>query len=679
MKRLRKSRGNGRHGSSSHENVNMETDATTVHQARRGGIRSLFHPGALSIRLRLIACFLLIVFFILAADAIAGWQYLQIEALAQRVSMADQIYDAVVGVHLDVYSLRDKMAALASSHDTRQFASEAAAIRRSFLERVDHTEQMLRTTPEFEQDASTPEALESLRVTLLSQLDTAVQLAAAGEWNAVQLRAAIEIPALIEFSSSLVERVGEEAQQQQSKAIEDAQKARQRFFIIVPIAALLTLLVAAALGWYVTRTVTGPLSVLTACAEALARGDFQHRVHLQGKNELAVLGNAFNYAAQQLRKLYEDLRRGERELRGVINAVPAHVWSASPDGTVDFVNERLLEFVGLPSDEILGRNWEFVLHPDDRAKFATDWSVAVKDGQSIESEVRVRRADGQHCWFFVRNVPLRDEAGDVAKWYGSGIEIEDLKRAEEERERLRQLQSELAHIQRVTTMGELAASIAHEIRQPISAASTNAKACLRWLGREQPNIGRAREAASRIIQNVTRASDIINRILVLFKKGEQQREWVDVNEVIAEIISLLRIEAGRHAISIHTELAPEIPHVMADRVQLQQVVMNLMRNGIDAINAADMAGDLTIKSQRDVVDQLLISISDTGIGLPPEQADMIFNAFFTTKAQGTGMGLSISRSIIESHGGHLWATGNPDRGTTFQFTLPIGHVATAVT
>ena len=652
----------------------MEANATTLVNATRGTIRSLFRRSDLSVRSRLIACFGLIVLLMIAADAIAVWQYWKIAASAQRVSKAEQTSQAVVRVHLDVDTFRDSVAALASSHDARQFSGEAASIRQTFLQHVDHAEQLLRANPDIEKDAPISSALESLRVTLLSQLDTAVQLAAAGEWNAVQSRLANQIPALIEFSSLLVERVDQQALQQRSKAIEDAQKARQRFFIIVPIDALLTLLAAAALGWYVTRTVTGPLSVLTASAEALARGDFQQKVDLRGKNELAVLGNAFNYASQQLQKLYEDLRSSERELRGVINTVPAHVWSASPDGAVDFVNERLLEFVGLSSYDILGWNWESVIHSDDRAKFVSDWRAAVKDGLSMESEVRVRRADGQYCWFFVRNVPLRDEAGHVIKWYGSGIEIQDLKRAEEERERLRQLESELAHIHRVTTMGELAASIAHEIKQPISAASTNANTCLRWLGREQPDIAEAREAASRIIQNVTRASDVITRIRVLFKKGKKQREWVDVNEVIGEMISLLRSDPELRAISIHTELAPELPHVMADRVQLQQVFMNLMRNGIDAINEAGMAGGLTIKSQKSAVDQLLVSVSDTGIGLPPEQADKVFDAFFTTKPQGTGMGLSICRSIIESHGGRLWATGNPDRGTTFQFTLPIeGH------
>ena len=615
----------------------------------------------------------------IAADAVAVWQYWQIEAAAQRVSKIDQISLAVVRIHLDVYSFRDRMAALASSHDIGQFSSEAATIRRSFQERVDRTEQMLRATPDIEQDAHISYALESLRGTLLSQLDTEVQLATAGDWNAVQLRAAIEIPALIEFSSSLVGRVDQQALEKRSEASEDAQKARQRLSIIVPIAALLTLLAAAALGWYLTRTVTSPLSSLTAAAEALARGDFQHKVHLHGNNELAVLGNAFNYAAQRLQKLYGDLRRSERELRGVINTVPAHVWSASPDGTVDFVNERLLEFVGLPSDDLLGWKWESVLHPDDRARFVTDWRVAVKHGQSIESEVRVRRADGQHCWFFVSSVPLRDEAGDVAKWYGSGIEIEDLKRAEEERERLRQLQAELAHIQRVTTVGELAASIAHEVNQPIAAAVTDANTCMRWLARDYPDLEEARAAAMRVVKDATRASEIISRIRLLFNKGTSERELINVNEIIGEMTVLLRSEAIRYNVSVRTELAADLPQVMGDRVQLQQVVMNLMRNGIDAIHEANMAGDLTIKSRRNAVDQLLILISDTGIGLPPEQADKVFDAFFTTKPQGTGMGLSISRSIIESHGGRLWATANPDRGTTFQFTLPIGPAATAVT
>jgi signal transduction histidine kinase len=246
------------------------------------------------------------------------------------------------------------------------------------------------------------------------------------------------------------------------------------------------------------------------------------------------------------------------------------------------------------------------------------------------------------------------------------MDVTERKRAEEA---LHEAQANLARVSRVTTMGELTASLAHEIRQPISAALTSAKTCLRWLGRDEPNVAKACETASRVVNDVTRAADIIGSISLLFKKGALQRELVDVNELIREMIVLLRSEANRYSISIRTELAEELPKVMADRIQLQQVFMNLMLNGIDAMKGTADGGELTIKSE--IGDgQLLISVSDTGVGLPPEQADQIFKAFFTTKDNGTGMGLPISRSIIESHGGCLWVTGVPGRGATFRFTLP---------
>jgi PAS domain S-box-containing protein len=259
----------------------------------------------------------------------------------------------------------------------------------------------------------------------------------------------------------------------------------------------------------------------------------------------------------------------------------------------------------------------------------------------------------------------------------AGIAIER-KLAREERERLRQTQADLAHINRVNTMGELTASLAHEIKQPISAAVTDAKTCLRWLHRDEPDVSEASEAASRVVLDATRAADIISRISLLFKKGAPQHEFVDINELIREMIVLLRSEASRDSISIRGELADDLPRMKADRVQLQQVLMNLMLNGIEAMKVMGTGGELTIKSQQDDNPQLLISVSDTGMGLEPEQEEQIFNAFFTTKPQGTGMGLAISRTIVESHGGRLWASPNPNQGATFRFTLPIeatGHRA----
>ena len=251
----------------------------------------------------------------------------------------------------------------------------------------------------------------------------------------------------------------------------------------------------------------------------------------------------------------------------------------------------------------------------------------------------------------------------------AGIAIER-KLAREERERLRQLQSDLAHINRVTTMGELTASLAHEIKQPITAAFIDAKTCLRWLGRDEPEVSGAREAAARVVTDVTRATDIISRISLLFKKGALQHELLDVNQLIREMIVLLHSEAARYSILICSELDEGLPQIMAERVQLQQVFMNLMLNGIDAMKDTGTAGELTIKSQQLKDDQLLVSVSDTGVGLPQPETEQLFNAFFSTKAHGTGMGLPISRSIIESHGGRLWATSNSGRGASFHFTLP---------
>ncbi len=236
-------------------------------------------------------------------------------------------------------------------------------------------------------------------------------------------------------------------------------------------------------------------------------------------------------------------------------------------------------------------------------------------------------------------------------------------------EAMRQVQAELTRVSRVTTMGELTASLAHEVNQPIAAAVTDASTCLRWLMREHPDVEEAREAASRAVKDATRAAEIISRVRLLFKKSTPQRELVDVNDVVREMIVLVRSEATRYKIVVGTDLGTDLPQVTGDRVQLQQVLMNLMMNSIDAMKDVDGTRELMIKSGRVEKEQVLVSVSDTGVGLPPQQADQIFNAFFTTKLHGTGMGLRISRSILESHGGRLWAENNSPRGASFYFTL----------
>jgi signal transduction histidine kinase len=234
--------------------------------------------------------------------------------------------------------------------------------------------------------------------------------------------------------------------------------------------------------------------------------------------------------------------------------------------------------------------------------------------------------------------------------------------------------TDLAHINRVSTLGEMAASLSHEIKQPIAAAITSANSCIEWLAHEPPNLDRARAAAARIDKYGNRAAEIIDRIRSLYKKSPSQRELVEVNGIIEEILTLLKCEADRYSVAMRTELAAELPKIMADRVQLQQVLMNLILNAIEAME--DAGGVVTVKSQLGEDGQIETSVNDTGPGLPLGKADQIFDAFFTQKPQGSGMGLAISKSIVESHGGRIWANGDGGRGATFHFTLPAAPAET---
>src|SRR6266849_3450216 len=369
------------------------------------------------------------------------------------------------------------------------------------------------------------------------------------------------------------------------------------------------------------------------------------------------------------RAAFAEAVAAQQRFRDLVNSVEGIVWEADvPSFQFLFISKQAERVLGYPVERWLSEPtfWKDHVHHDDREWALQFCQTATTEKRDHDFEYRMIAADG-------RVVLLRDlvtvvvEGNRATRLRGVKVDISTRKQAEEA---LRQAQAELAYVSRVTTMGELTASLAHEVKQPIAAASTNANTCLRWLARDRPDVEEAREAASRVVKDATRAAEIISRIRLLFKKGAPQRELVDVNEVIREMIVLLRSEATRYSISVRTELAADPPQVMGDRVQLQQVFMNLMLNGIDAMKDMNAGSELTIKSQQAENGQLLISVSDTGVGLPPQQADQIFNAFFTTKLHGTGMGLAISRSIVESHGGRLWAADNSPRGASFHLTLP---------
>ncbi|UPK38091.1 PAS domain-containing protein [Bradyrhizobium sp. 186] len=502
-------------------------------------------------------------------------------------------------------------------------------------------------------------------------------------------------------------------------------------------------------------------------------------------------------AKQKLQKAFDEIKRSEDRLRLVIDTIPTLVWRAGPEGIPDFLSQPALDYTGLSLDQT-ETGWPRAFHPDDRKGMLQKWSAIQQSGMRGGLEARLRRFDGEYRWFLFEAVPMRDEAGNIVKWYGSATDIEDRKqtevalreseqrfrdyaetasdwlwetgpdhrvmrasdhlsavgiaparltgvarwdiatdvesepekwrlhrtmheahlpfrdfvystisesgspvyvrssgkpifdatgnfvgyrgtgtditatiRADHAEQALRKAQGELAHVTRVTTLGELTASIAHEVNQPLAAVVANAEACLRWLDRETPDLAAARRSVEWVINDSCRASEVIRRVRALANKADIERVPLDVNNVIREVIALVQRELTSHRVSLRTELAPALPMILGDRVQLQQVIINLVMNGIEAMQTVtDRPRELVIRSGKDDRHQPLVSVTDCGVGISAENANRLFNAFFTTKSSGLGMGLSICRSIVEAHGGRLSAGRNEGPGATVQFVLP---------
>jgi PAS domain S-box-containing protein len=498
-------------------------------------------------------------------------------------------------------------------------------------------------------------------------------------------------------------------------------------------------------------------------------------------------------AKEALQKAFDEIKKSEDRLRLVIDTIPTLVWRARPDGVPDFLNQPALDYTGLSFDQA-ETGWPRAFHADDKKGMLVKWSTIRASGMPGELEARLRRFDGEYRWFLFRAVPLRNEQGNIVKWYGSSTDIEDRKRAEEElrrseaklveaqrvsqtgsfvwnistgervgskeffrilgydqphsvtfemvlqrahpedrafveqaidraaragkdldyehrllmpdgsvkhvhvvahavrseagqlefigavvdvtatkqaEEKLHKAQAELAHVTRVTTLGELTASIAHEVNQPLAAVVANAEACLRWLDRESPDLVAARRSVEWVINDSCRASEVIRRVRALAKKSDIEKVPLDVNDVVREAVVLVQRELSSQLISLRTELAPSLPMILGDRVQLQQVIINLVMNGIEAMQpVTDRQRELVIRSDQDEMRRVHVSVTDCGVGISAEIANRLFNAFFTTKSSGMGMGLSICRSIVEAHEGRLSISPNEGPGTTVQFVLP---------
>jgi PAS domain S-box-containing protein len=499
-------------------------------------------------------------------------------------------------------------------------------------------------------------------------------------------------------------------------------------------------------------------------------------------------------AKEALQKAFDEIKKSEDRLRLVIDTIPTLVWRAGPEGIPDFLNQPALDYTGIALDQA-ATAWPRAFHPDDKKGMLQKWSAIRESGMRGGLEARLRRFDGEYRCFLFEAEPLRDESGNIVKWYGSATDIEDRKQTEnalrqseaylaqaqrlshtgtfgwrvttgentwstetfrifgydevpfatvdmvlarthpEDRaavqkaidrasidqkdydhayrlmmpdrsvkyiravaratrdasggiefvgavtdvtatkraeEKLHKAQAELAHVTRVTTLGEMTASIAHEVNQPLAAVIANAEACLRWLDRETPDLAAARRSAEWVINDGIRASEVVRRVRALANKADMEKLPLDLNDVVREVIALVQRELSSHGVSLRTELAPAPPVILGDRVQLQQVIINLVMNGIEAMYpVTDRPRELVIRSRQDETQHALVSVTDRGSGISAEHANRLFNAFFTTKSSGLGMGLSICRSIVEAHGGRLSASGNKGPGATFQFVLPL--------
>jgi PAS domain S-box-containing protein len=364
----------------------------------------------------------------------------------------------------------------------------------------------------------------------------------------------------------------------------------------------------------------------------------------------------------------EALRESERSLRLAIDGIAGLVAVLAPNGELEAVNRQLFEYFGRSLEEL--KNWgtNDAVHPEDLPRVLELFKKGMASGIPFNFELRVRRFDGEYRWFENRHVPILDDSGRIARWYLLLTDIEDRTRA---LARLEQMQSDFVHMNRVSVMGELVASLSHEITQPIASTHIYACAAQNFLDMQPPNLGEVREALAGIVGNASRAGDIIDRIRDQVRKAPPRKEQFDLNAAIDEVIVLGRSAITKNRVWVQTRLSEGLCPVHGDRVQLQQVVLNLLLNAVEAMGSVEAAPRELLISTRQDHTGVLVAVHDSGPGIDPEQLDRIFNSFYTTKPSGTGMGLSICRSIIDAHGGRLWAEANEPRGAIFQFTLPV--------
>lgn len=361
-----------------------------------------------------------------------------------------------------------------------------------------------------------------------------------------------------------------------------------------------------------------------------------------------------------------EIQESERQLRLLTEAIPQQIWRADAAGSIEYCNQHLIDYLGRSPESLRGDVFFAALHPEDEPLFRQGWGSAVESGGRFEIETRIRSGNGSYQWFLVRSIPQLNAMGEVARWYGIHIDIDQQRRAQQD---LVTAQDRLSRLSHTLSMAEMAASIAHELNQPLTAVVSHAYACREWLRSEPANLAKASATTEKIVEESARASAVVSRVRALFRKEAQVRELTDINLLIRELARVLRDEAIRREVSIALALEQGLPHLEVDPVQIQQVLLNLAMNGMDAMSQSPPPRELKIRTEHRSDREMLISVEDRGPGIPEEIAARVFEPFFSTKPEGMGMGLAICRSIVEMHDGHLWSTNSEHGGAIFQFTI----------
>jgi PAS domain S-box-containing protein len=625
---------------------------------------------SVDINTRLTLCFVLIIALTSVGIGIMIWQSRVMRTQANRLKEVDEQFMEVQRVRALVLSFRNESEQLATARNLARLQQEAPALRSQLNDSLRQTQTVFRgIEPNNILDPTVLLTLETIQDLLPSQVDSLTALASVGDWEALRQRVEQPLQPLDSLSAELVDTASRDVQNKRLEAARGIERAQIRTLFILTGVGLLTIVVAALLGFGITQTITRPLRSLVEGASALASGEFGHLVPVQGRDELAHLSRVFNQTTTKLQQLYENLQRSEQELRDAINAMPAMIWRATPRGEIDLWNRTMIEAIGQTGETSKSLDLFSRVDPEHVASIQERWSRSVQSGIPYEDAYRMLANDGKYHWYLVRAEPFRDEGKTIINWYGMAVDIDEQKRAEDH---LRETRTKLNKASRIATVAELSASIAHELNQPLMSVLANAQAGKRWLARNPPNLEETNASIDRILRDARGADETMQRIRALFKREAFEKKDANIGDIVGKAVQVVQEDPTKREIPIDTCLDEHLPTVSVDPIQIQEVFINLISNATEAME--ELAISPLVKVRAAVTDQseMLVQVIDNGPGV--NDAEKIFDPFMTTKDKGMGIGLAVSRSIIEAHGGRIWAENNPDGGATFSIALPLSSL-----